>query len=49
MERAELQLEPFARLSRADRDALTTEGLALLDFAVPGRPARRRVRVLPTI
>lgn len=42
-----LELEPFARLSRADRDALTAEGLALLAFAAPGD--RPDVRVLGTI
>jgi Winged helix DNA-binding domain len=43
-DRAGLELEPFHRLARADRDALTAEGLGLLGFAAPER-AQRDVQV----
>jgi Winged helix DNA-binding domain len=44
---AELQLEPFHRLRRADLDELTREGLALLRFAAADAPTHV-VRVRPT-
>jgi hypothetical protein len=45
-DQAVLELEPFGRLTVADRDALTAEGLALLAFAVPDH-SKRDVRTLP--
>jgi hypothetical protein len=46
--RADLELEPFARLRPADVAELTVEGLALLRFAAAGAVSHE-VRVLPTI
>jgi hypothetical protein len=45
-ERATLMIEPFGRLAKADRAALTEEGLRLLAFAAP-EAARREVRTRP--
>jgi hypothetical protein len=47
-DRAELQLEPFGRLARADRAELVAEGRALLAFAAADG-TEHDVRVLPTI
>jgi Winged helix DNA-binding domain len=47
-DRAELQLEPFGRLARADRADLEVEGQALLGFAAADATAHD-VRVLPAI
>ena len=47
-DRAVLELEPFGRLTRAERHALEAEGLDLLAFAAPDRPDRV-VRVLRSI
>jgi hypothetical protein len=46
VDEAVLELEPFGRLTVADRDALTAEGLALLAFAVPDH-STCDVRTLP--
>ena len=46
--RADLELEPFGRLSRADRAELSREGRALLAFAA-GDAEQHNIRVLPPI